>query len=232
MSADTPARPKGCPFCGGHASFDRMSGYTLLFCDDCGAHGPAINSPQADWDAVEAWNRRKGEDELRQTITSLQKPPLRCQGCGGTIAEHDSLLRCQPNAGPPAKQEEPSDLDLLAMWGEAVHANGQGIAATLTFARAVIAKTCKHTPGPWTVGTPGPNGCPTVGTARGLMVAMVAHSLEMPNQRGQAAGDAALISAAPDLLEALRGVLRVADRKTDEFDVARAAIAKATGEQA
>jgi hypothetical protein len=34
--------------------------------------------------------------------------------------------------------------------------------------------------------------------------------------------------AAPELLEALRGVLRVADRATDEFDAARAAIAKAT----
>lgn len=35
--------------------------------------------------------------------------------------------------------------------------------------------------------------------------------------------------AAPDLLEALKGVLRVADRKTAEFDAARAAIAKAEG---
>lgn len=34
------------------------------------------------------------------------------------------------------------------------------------------------------------------------------------------------------LLEALKGVLRVADRKTDEFDAARAAIAKAEGEEA
>lgn len=41
--------------------------------------------------------------------------------------------------------------------------------------------------------------------------------------------DMQLIEAAPDLLAALRGVLRVADRKTDEFDAARAAIAKATG---
>lgn len=31
------------------------------------------------------------------------------------------------------------------------------------------------------------------------------------------------------LLEALKGVVRVADRKTVEFDAARAAIAKATG---
>lgn len=39
--------------------------------------------------------------------------------------------------------------------------------------------------------------------------------------------DAHLIAAAPDLLAALRGVLRVADRQTIEFDAARAAIAKA-----
>lgn len=35
--------------------------------------------------------------------------------------------------------------------------------------------------------------------------------------------------AGPELLAALQGVLRVADRATDEFDAARAAIAKATG---
>lgn len=44
----------------------------------------------------------------------------------------------------------------------------------------------------------------------------------------QSEADAKLIAAAPDLLDALRGVLRVADRATDEFDAARAAIAKAT----
>jgi hypothetical protein len=41
-----------------------------------------------------------------------------------------------------------------------------------------------------------------------------------------------LVKAAPDLLAALQGVLRVADRKTDEFDAARAAIRKAKGETA
>jgi hypothetical protein len=40
--------------------------------------------------------------------------------------------------------------------------------------------------------------------------------------------NARLIAAAPELLEALRGVLRVADRNTDEFNAARAALAKAT----
>jgi hypothetical protein len=40
-----------------------------------------------------------------------------------------------------------------------------------------------------------------------------------------------LIAAAPDLLEALKGVLRVADRATDEFDAARAAVVKAESTQ-
>ena len=40
-----------------------------------------------------------------------------------------------------------------------------------------------------------------------------------------------LVKTAPDLLAALIGVVRVADRATDEFDAARAAIAKATGGQ-
>jgi hypothetical protein len=41
--------------------------------------------------------------------------------------------------------------------------------------------------------------------------------------------NALLIAAAPDLLAALKAVVRVADRKTVEFDAARAAIAKAEG---
>lgn len=50
--------------------------------------------------------------------------------------------------------------------------------------------------------------------------------------KAQAKRNARLIAAAPDLLEALRAVVRVADRKTAEFDLARAAIAKALGEEA
>lgn len=45
----------------------------------------------------------------------------------------------------------------------------------------------------------------------------------------EAQANGQLMSAAPDLLAALQGVLRVADRATDEFDAARAAIAKALG---
>lgn len=43
--------------------------------------------------------------------------------------------------------------------------------------------------------------------------------------------DVPILLAAPDLLAALQGVVRVADRATDEFDAARAAIAKATGQK-
>lgn len=42
--------------------------------------------------------------------------------------------------------------------------------------------------------------------------------------------DAHLIAAAPELLAALEAVVRIADRKTVEFDAARAAISKAKGE--
>jgi hypothetical protein len=45
----------------------------------------------------------------------------------------------------------------------------------------------------------------------------------------EAEANTTLASAAPDLLAALQGVLRVADRATDEFDAARAAISKALG---
>jgi len=41
--------------------------------------------------------------------------------------------------------------------------------------------------------------------------------------------DAILYAAAPDLLEALKKVVSVADRKTVEFDLAHAAISKAEG---
>ncbi|MEB5814159.1 hypothetical protein MXE68_27525, partial [Escherichia coli] len=38
-----------------------------------------------------------------------------------------------------------------------------------------------------------------------------------------------LLAAAPELLEALQAVVRVADRKTDEFAMAHSAINKALG---
>lgn len=65
----------------------------------------------------------------------------------------------------------------------------------------------KHTPGPWDFSWHiQPNGCPTVGH-KGLMVCMVAHSAKDPSQKEEALANAALIAAAPDLLEALEGLL-------------------------
>jgi len=48
----------------------------------------------------------------------------------------------------------------------------------------------------------------------------------------QGDADGHLIAAAPDLYEALKAVVGITDRKTDEFDKARAALAKARGEPA
>lgn len=80
--------------------------------------------------------------------------------------------------------------------------------------------SARHTPGPWKV----------IKSPHGNRYACVQYgaddrytSLELEP------ADARLTAAAPDLLAALIGVVRVADRATDEFDAARAAIAKAQG---
>lgn len=81
-----------------------------------------------------------------------------------------------------------------------------------------------HTPGPWIAASARSSvvGLPIVASC-GYAIA----NSHQPGDEGLA--NARLIAAAPDLLVALQGVLRVADRKTDEFAAARAAIAKATG---
>lgn len=57
----------------------------------------------------------------------------------------------------------------------------------------------KFTPGPWRIGTPGPNGCYTIGTVRGLMTAMIAHSINETDQAVEAKANAKLIAAAPEM---------------------------------
>jgi hypothetical protein len=71
--------------------------------------------------------------------------------------------------------------------------------------------------------------CYTMSNPTGLSVRNGGDSKPVPFMWEMADPNARLIAAAPELLEALLGVLRVADRKTVEFDAARAAIAKATG---
>lgn len=63
----------------------------------------------------------------------------------------------------------------------------------------------KHTPGPWKIGTPPPNGEQTVGTDQGLMVAVATTGAGV-----QTKANARLISAAPDLLEALKDCIDLA----------------------
>ena len=104
----------------------------------------------------------------------------------------------------------------------------------------------KHTPGPWLIGTPPPNGEMTVGTEQGLMVAVATTGLDMPT-----GANARLIAAAPEtaaerdrlkeinaeLLEALTLILDLNDHEvwTKEswriaLDKAHTAIVKATGD--
>ena len=100
--------------------------------------------------------------------------------------------------------------------------------------------SAKHTPEPWSVseyeehgGYDCMTGCVRAGpvTLDGADYGQKWCTEIKPAQLEAMLADARLIAAAPDMLAALRGVLLVADRATVEFDAARAAIAKATGEQ-
>ena len=91
----------------------------------------------------------------------------------------------------------------------------------------------KHTPGPWCF-----SESDTYGDTR-FYVAQSANAPYTPNYSDVATliaetvsserkaiqeANARLIAAAPKMLEALKAVVRVADRATVEFDLARAAI--------
>ena len=77
----------------------------------------------------------------------------------------------------------------------------------------------KHTPGPWAVHPSAP---------------MAVHQPEYQCWIPQNKADVQLIAAAPDLLEALRSITDAADEKrvtAKHYEIARTAIAKATGEK-
>lgn len=92
----------------------------------------------------------------------------------------------------------------------------------------------KHALGPWVVGEDDElNGCPflPIMAADGGCIAEVVpdYSEDHPHLGESERATARLIAAAPEMLEALKRVVRVADRETDDFIAARAAIAKAEG---
>jgi hypothetical protein len=87
----------------------------------------------------------------------------------------------------------------------------------------------KHTPGPWRIVTSwydymveGPNGEEIIWQDGAYDTPTISKA------------DAYLMAAAPDLLEALRSITDAADEKRvteKHYEIARAAIAKATGEK-
>lgn len=93
----------------------------------------------------------------------------------------------------------------------------------------------KHTPGPWTVEVM-ENGYGYSIVARNkqnkilrVIGPVAANGAGIKGCSSKAKADARLIAASPELLEALKAVVSVTDRATHEFDLARAAIAKAEG---
>jgi hypothetical protein len=88
----------------------------------------------------------------------------------------------------------------------------------------------KHTPGPWRWKT---EGIDELESLAGPSNSVCDFGVNIPHDsmpgNSPSNADKALIAAAPDLLAALKGVVRVADRATVEFDAARTAIAKAEG---
>ncbi len=97
----------------------------------------------------------------------------------------------------------------------------------------------KHTAAPWHIGTPPPNGEQAIGAQNGMMVAIATTGVGM---KEETLANARLIAAAPELLEALKEMCSYTaelnpNQGFDGFDdcavnKARAAIVKATGEQA
>ena len=87
----------------------------------------------------------------------------------------------------------------------------------------------QYTKGPWSQGRRGPNGCPIIGSGRGLMVAMLAHSANEPGQEEEAEANAVLIASAPCLLHALQNIENDNGQIPDHaWKVIQDAIAKAT----
>lgn len=89
----------------------------------------------------------------------------------------------------------------------------------------------QHTPGPWRIGTAPPNGEQTIGNLSGMMVAVATSGGTM--RAPETLANAHLIAAAPELLAALQGLLQALPSATTHpaIKAARAAIAKATGQQ-
>jgi hypothetical protein len=101
--------------------------------------------------------------------------------------------------------------------------------------------SAKYTPGPWVVGIDGTGSAlwPHIYTEDDYEVAQISDNTIVNGEPGpvdrMALANAHLIAAAPELLEALVGILELGRKNTSNskydgyYDAARAAIAKAEG---
>lgn len=95
----------------------------------------------------------------------------------------------------------------------------------------------KHTPGPWVIDANPFEVWISKGPGHGLVCHCAPYCPPSPNsEQGQEfVANARLIAAAPELLEALKGILEIGKRDTTNpkydgyYETARAAIAKAEG---
>jgi hypothetical protein len=62
----------------------------------------------------------------------------------------------------------------------------------------------KHTPGPWHIGTPPPNGEQTIGNDQGMMVAVATTGIGL---KEETMANARLIAAAPEMFRALEKIM-------------------------
>ena len=84
----------------------------------------------------------------------------------------------------------------------------------------------KHTKGPWYISQTADYA---INALDGRHIAMVSCFEKNKNDATENLGDAALIAAAPELLEALKELVEELEGEYFNFSVARAAIAKAEG---
>ena len=98
--------------------------------------------------------------------------------------------------------------------------------------------SAKHTPGPWTAQNDGRDiiSIQHSNNDPGAISMTLAKVTARMTWRSQAEANARLIAAAPDLLDALRNISELYDsdegcRSLPEYIAARAAIARATGEE-
>lgn len=147
------------------------------------------------------------------------------------MSELDELLACARYVEDARDSIEATDRGLQL--ARTVKAFCREAARPLARIAPEAEPSAAFTPGPWMAAARPSSivGWPVVARPHGKSICSVSWLPGLPAAaEAEVRANARLISAAPDLLKALIGVVAVADRQTDEFDAARAAVARATGQ--